>query len=135
MAKPAGTTFVTLTTYEHRPVFQISRLAELLIDTLLVYRREGRYKLHAFLVLPDRVHLMLTPQLSSLAEGVAFIQNGFSRRVGSRHTLWDVEHRERSVDSLRDLETLRTYLHQIPVRANLAPAAELYPYSSAHHIA
>jgi len=29
-------------------------------------------------------------------------------------------------------ETRRNYIHQNPVRANLAPTAELYPYSSAY---
>jgi hypothetical protein len=33
------------------------------------------------------------------------------------------------------LETVRHYLHQAPVRANLVPAPELYPYSSAHRLA
>ena len=34
--------------------------------------------------------------------------------------------------NIHDLELVRTYLHQIPVRAKLVSAPELYPYSSAY---
>jgi putative transposase len=127
--------FVTAATCERRPIFQISRVAELFIDTLLHYRTHGYYKLHAFLVMPEHVHLLLTPQSISLDRAIALIQTGFARRLASKHTLWESDFTAHPVRNQRDLETLRTYLHQTPVRANLTTTPELYPYSSAHRLA
>ena len=129
------TFFVTAATYERRPIFQISRVAEAFIDTLLYYRTHGCYKLHAFLVMPDHVHLLLTPQSISLDRAITLIQTGFAHRLASQHTLWEQGFTAHPVRNLRDLETLRTYLHQTPVRENLTPTPELYPYSSAHRLA
>ena len=57
-----GTFFVTTVTHNRRRLFQVSRNAELLLETLQHYRAQGLYKLHAFVVMPDHIHLLLTPQ-------------------------------------------------------------------------
>jgi putative transposase len=131
----AGMAFVTLTTHARRPIFQISRLAELLISTLLHYRIQGHYKLHAYLVLPDHVHLILTPRAMPLAHAVNLIQLGFAHRLDSKVPIWETTYAAYSIGSLRDLAIVRRYLHQVPVRAHLTPTAELYPYSSAYRTA
>lgn len=124
--------FVTIATRGRRPIFQISRFAELFIDTLLRFRAQGRYKLHAYLVMPDHVHLLLTPQSGLLDQAVALIQNGFTQRLGIEYFLWEPGFTAHPVQGIRSLEILRAYLHQTPVRAHIVPSAELYPYSSAH---
>jgi putative transposase len=129
----AGMAFVTLTTHGRRPVFQISRVAELFISTLFHYRVQGHYKLHAYLVLPDHVHLILTPHAMPLAHAVRLIQLGFVHRIDSKVPIWEPTYKAYSIRSLRDLSTVRSYLHQVPVRTHLTPTAELYPYSSAYH--
>jgi putative transposase len=131
-ASASGASFVTLATYEHRPIFQVSRLAELFIETLLDYRRSGYYKLHAYLVMPDHVHLLISPESLPLDQAVCLIQKGFAHRIGMKETLWQERFVAHSIRSLRDLETVRTYLHQTPVRVHLTSIPELYPYSSAH---
>jgi putative transposase len=128
-----GMSFVTIATRDRRPIFEIARVAELLIDTLLHYRTLGHYKLHAYVVMPDHLHLLLTPQAITLEHAVELIKNGFAYRLDTELPIWEYAFRSYSVASLHDLEIVRTYLHQLPVRANLAPAAELYPHSSAYH--
>jgi putative transposase len=137
MAVPAhtsrsGMAFVTLATRERRPIFQISRLAELFIDTLLQFRTRGHYKLHAFLVMPDRVHLLISPLSHPLDQTIALIQKAFAASLDTTHILWEPGFTAHPIRTLRNLETLRTYLHQTPVRDHLAATPELYPYSSAH---
>lgn len=56
-ARP-GTFFVTTATYNRRRLFQVEANASLLIETIQHYRREGNYKLHAFVVMPDHIHLL-----------------------------------------------------------------------------
>jgi len=121
-----------MATYEGRQFFQTSRLAELLIETLLEQRRRGDYKLHAYLVMPDHVHLVITPESHPLEEAVRLIQNGFAHRIGAKEPLWREGFVAHSIRNLRDLETVRTYLHQTPVRVHLTATAAQYPYSSAH---
>jgi len=134
-ATRTGASFVTIATYKRRPVFQVSRVAELFIDTLLHYRRLGHYKLHAYLVMPDHVHLLISPEALPLEQAITLIENGFAHRLASTQPLWESGIVAHPIRNLRDLETVRNYLHQTPVRANLTPTPELYPYSSAHRLA
>ena len=124
--------YVTTATHDRRPIFEISRVAELFIDTLLHYRTLGHYKLHAYVVMPDHVHLVLTPQSITLAQAVGLIKNGFSNRLDTQLPMWEDSFTAYSIANNHDLEVVRAYLHQLPVRANLAAAAELYPHSSAY---
>jgi putative transposase len=124
--------FVTTATHDRRPLFEITRVAELFIDTLLHYRTLGHYKLHAYVVMPDHIQLVLTPQSITLEQAVALIKNGFAYRLETDVPIWEDGFKAYSIANMHDLEVVRTYLHQLPVRANLAAAAELYPHSSAY---
>jgi putative transposase len=124
--------FVTTATQGRRPLFEISRVAELFIDTLLHYRIQGHYKLHAYVVMPDHVHLVITPQSITLDQAIGIIRNGFTHRLETDLPVWENAFTAYSIATISDLEVVRAYVHQLPVRANLAPAAELYPHSSAY---
>jgi putative transposase len=127
-----GMSYVTATTRDRRPIFEIARVAELFIDTLLHYRRQGHYKLHAYVVMPDHVHLVLTPQAMTLSQAIGLIKSGFSHRLDTQLPIWEDAFTAYSIANNHDLEVVRAYLHQLPVRAELAAAAELYPHSSAY---
>jgi putative transposase len=128
----AGMSFVTAATRDRRSIFEIARVAELMVDTLLHYRKLGHYKLHGYVVMPSQLHLLLTPQSIALAHAIELIRNGFAYRLDSELPVWEHGFTAYSVSNNHDLELVRTYLHQIPVRAKLAPAATLYPHSSAY---
>jgi putative transposase len=131
-ASRPGTFFVTTATYNRRRLFQVPANASLLIETLQHYRREGHYKLHAYVVMPDHAHFIVTPQGIALERAVGFIKGGFSHRLASKSPVWQrgfTDHRIRDAEEMR---VRRDYLHQNPVRANLVAAAELYPHSSAY---
>jgi putative transposase len=128
----AGVSYVTTATHDRRPIFDISRVASLFIETLLHYRTLGHYKLHAYVVMPDHVRLLLTPQSVNLDQAVALIKSGFAHRLETDLPVWEENFTAYSVANMHDLEVVRAYLHQLPVRAQLAPAAELYPHSSAY---
>jgi putative transposase len=77
-----GTYFVTSATFNRRRLFQIATNAELFLKTLQLYRHAGHYKLHAFVVMPDHIHLLLSPQGIALERVMAFIKGGFSHQLG-----------------------------------------------------
>ncbi len=128
--------FVTASTWGHRSLFQTDRMARLFVDTILHYRKEGKFSLHEFVVMPDHFHLLLSPASGvALERAVQFIKGGFSYRVrkelGSGVEVWErgyVDHRIRDVsDYMRHAE----YIRRNPVCAHLVAAAEEYLYSSA----
>lgn len=124
--------FVTIATRDRRPTFEISRVADLLVDALLHYRTLGHYKLHAYVVMPDHLHVILTPQSIALEHAIELIKNGFAYRLDTDLPVWEHGYTAYSVANMHDLETVRAYLHDLPVRAGLCPGAELYPHSSAY---
>jgi putative transposase len=81
-ARP-GTFFITSCTFNRLPFFQKPANAELFLETLQHYRRLGNYLLHDFVVMPDHVHLLLTPQRITLERTVQLVKGGFSHRVAS----------------------------------------------------
>jgi putative transposase len=127
----AGTYFVTSATFNRRRLFQVEANAELFLEVLQNYRRDGYYKLHAFVVMPDHIHLLLTPQGVPIERIVGLIKGGFSHRVTSKFPVWQrgfTDHRIRNKD---EFQTRREYIHQNPVRARMVEVAGLYLYSSA----
>jgi putative transposase len=127
-----GTYFVTSRTYNSRRIFQTTANAELFLDTLQHYRRAGHYKLHAFVVMPDHVHLLLTPLDVSLERAIGFIKGGFSHRLSSNFPVWQRGFTDRRMRDRKEFEIRCEYIHQNPVRAGLAGSAELYRFSSAY---
>jgi putative transposase len=137
MAKPprtatSGTFFITTITYNRRRLFQLPANADLFLETLQHYRAEGAYKLHAFVVMPDHVHLLLTPNAKTISQTMNLIKGGFSRRLASKFPVWQRGYADHLILDRDHFESRRAYIHQNPVRANLVTAAELYPYSSAY---
>ena len=127
-----GTYFITSRTYNSRHLFQVSANAELFLETLQHYRRSGHFKLHAFVVMPDHIHLLLTPLDVSLERAVGFVKGGFSHRLASKFPVWQRGFTDRRMRDREEFEIRREYIHQNSVRARLVESAELYRFSSAY---
>lgn len=96
------------------------------------YRVQGRFALHAFVVMPDHVHLLLTPAPEvSFEKALQFIRGGFSFRLHSREEVWERGHFDKRVPDLAAYETTLAYIHQNPVKGGLVASASGYAYSSA----
>jgi putative transposase len=130
-SSPTATYFVTSLTFERHRLFQVEAKTRMFLETLQYYRAEGRYKLHAFVVMPDHVHLLITPQEITIERAVGLIKGGFSHRVGSKLPVWQKSFNERRMRDAEEFIARREYIHQNPVRAHLVACAEDYPFSSA----
>ncbi len=76
-------------TAQRRRLFQVTSTAELLQKTILDYRAQGRFLLHAFVVMPDHFHVLITPAPNvSLEKAMQFIKGGFSFRLKSKLDVW-----------------------------------------------
>jgi putative transposase len=129
-----GTFFVSSATFNRRRLFQVAANSELFLETLQQYRREGHYKLHAFVVMPDHVHLLLTSQGITIERAIGLIKGGFSHRIGSKFPVWQRGFTDHRIRDRNDFEMRRNYIHQNPVRARIVELCESYPYSSAYRI-
>ena len=124
---------ITTSTWGRRALFQKERWAALLIDTLYHYRGAA-YLLHEFVVMPDHIHVLLTP-LVSLEKAAQFIKGGFSYRakkeLGWNMEVWQKGFQDHRIRDSGDYAAHLTYIWQNPVRKHLCQRPEEYPYSSA----
>jgi putative transposase len=128
-ARP-GTYFITTATHNRRRLFQVERNAALLLETIDHYRAD--YLLHAYVVMPDHLHLIVTPTDITLERTMQLIKGGFSHRLASKLAVWQrgfTDHRIRDAD---DYNIRRNYLHRNPVEARLCESPEGYSFSSAN---
>jgi putative transposase len=127
------TYFVTTTTANRRRLFQVEENANLVLDVLFTDRAKGRYALHAFVIMPDHLHAILTPSHNvSLEKAMQFIKGGFSFRLKSKLDVWTKSFNETQITSYEKLKSIRNYIEQNPVRAGLVISAHTYAYSSAN---
>ncbi|HVI08195.1 MAG TPA: transposase [Candidatus Binatia bacterium] len=128
------TYMITSLTWGRRSLFSRDAWAKLLIDTLYHYRGTA-YLLHEFVIMPDHIHVLLTPQ-TSLEKAVQFIKGGFSYRakkeLGSNMEIWQKRFSDHRIRDANDYGIHVTYIWQNPVRKRLCERAEEFLYSSAH---
>ena len=128
------TYMVTSTTWNRAGHFRNERWARLFIDTLYHYRGTA-YQLHEFVVMPDHIHVLITPS-ASLERAVQFIKGGFSFRakkeLNSNLEVWQEGFQDHRIRDARDYAEHVIYIHQNPVQAGYCQSAEEFPYSSAH---
>lgn len=78
-----GTYFITADCFQKKRMLQSDRSVRLLIDVLYHYRGQGKYLLHEFVVMPNHLHLLLTPDgETTLERAMQLIKGGFSFRAG-----------------------------------------------------
>jgi putative transposase len=127
------TYFITIVTANRRRLFQVEQNANLFIEVLLDQRAKNRLQLHAFVVMPDHAHLLLTPATNvSLEKAMQYIKGNFSFRLKSNVDVWERSYDSRRITDANDYTTHLVYTHQNPIRTNLVSEPSLYLYSSAN---
>jgi putative transposase len=125
------TFFVTTITRGRRSQFQVERNVLLLLDVFRSDRQKGSYLLHAFVVMPDHLHLLLTPAPSiSLEKSMQYIKGGFSFRLQCKGEFWQRSFTDHRIVNSKDYRNHLLYIVDNPGRAGLSASRELYPYSS-----
>jgi putative transposase len=87
------TFFMTSSISRKQSLLQSTRAATLLIDVLYHYRRQQKYLLHEFLVMPHHFHVLITVGTQMTVEKAApLIKGGFAfragRELGLRAPVW-----------------------------------------------
>lgn len=114
----------------------VENYARLFLKTLYGYRRQGKFELHAFVLMPDHVHLLVTPAADMTIERVMqFIKGGYSHAVGkeiSGREIWQKGFTDHRIRDAQDYAGHRLYIHQNPVMGRLVASATEYRYGSGY---
>jgi putative transposase len=127
LRQSVSTYAITISTHQSHSHFQLPANAELFIATLFRYRDTGKFKLHGFAIMPDHVHILITPSIDqNTSRCVQLIKGGYSfaAREQSPGEIWHPRHHEHRIRDTADHQAQLTYIANNPTLKNL----QAYPY-------
>ena len=131
--------FLTFCTHGRQVLSPGSR--NIVLETCL-FGNGKLFQLHAAVVMPDHVHLLLTPAIDeqgpiSIPEIMQAIKGTSAHRInkclGRKGRVWQDESFDHWVRNPAELEKMRAYIESNPVTAGLVARPEDWPWSSASH--
>ena len=130
------TYFVTTKAWQSTFLFQREETAQIIVAKMVEYRDKGNYLLHDFVLMPNHLHLILTPGPSaSLEKCMQLIKGGSSFEIhkmrGKKMEIWQSGFHESNLTSWTEYRKKRDYVVFNPVAAKLVEKPELWPYGSA----
>jgi len=133
---PGCTFFVTTKSSQSAALFQVHAAADIIVAKLQHYRDAGAYQLHAFVLMPNHLHVLLTPSSTTSVEKAMQLIKGASsheihKQLGARREIWQSGFHEATIRDAADYLSKIRYIHQNPVAAGLAPTPEDWAWGSA----
>jgi len=113
---------ITALTHQRRSIFTRTANADLMLELIFRQRSQDRYQLHAFAIMPDHIHLLLTPsQDLKLSRCIQYIKGGFSHAVRDqfKSEVWHSGHYEHRIRDAEDFENQKSYIARNPERRHL----------------
>ena len=94
----------------------------------------GKYRLHAWVVMPNHVHIVITPE-SPFSELMRWLKRTTARRsnqlLGRRGVaFWQDESYDHWIRTTAEFEKIVAYMEWNPVAAGLVEQTEQWPWSS-----
>jgi putative transposase len=131
----AGVYFVTTHTWQRRALFQKDAAAQVLLAQILSCRDRGFYDLHAFVIMPDHLHLLLTPaKNASLEKAIQMIKGSSAYRIRKEllysFPIWQPGFHDRWLRTAEEFQSRFDYIAKNPVFARLVESAPDYQFSS-----
>ena len=129
------TYFVTTKAFQSANAFQVHEVATIVVGKLLEYRDKGNYLLHEFVVMPNHLHVLLTPSdTATLERCMQLIKGGSSYEIhrvrGGRMPVWQSSFHDVRVKDWKDYGIKVDYIRFNPVTAKLVARPEEWPFSS-----
>lgn len=111
-----------------------AEIADLLVQSIKYGENLGRYHVHAFVVMPNHVHLLVTPYVTSrqwLGPLKGFTGHTANKLLGRTGAFWQDESYDHLIRNDRSFNQIQQYIVWNPVYAGLATAPDEFPWSSA----
>lgn len=110
---------ITISTFQQHRHFQRTANAELFIAILFQHRDKSRFQLHGFAVMPDHVHVLITPaEDQSTAKCIQFIKGGYSFAVRNQSPgeIWHSGYHDHRIRDADDFRNQLLYIANNPIR-------------------
>jgi REP element-mobilizing transposase RayT len=113
-----------------------ARIAKVVADTIIAAESERAfYELHAWVIMPNHVHLLITPE-SDLSKIMRWIKGSTARRANqilglTGQPFWQDETWDRWMRNTEEFRKTKRYIEFNPVTAGLVKEPSLWPWSSA----
>ncbi|HEY5381181.1 MAG TPA: transposase [Acidobacteriaceae bacterium] len=123
-AQQSNTYAISISTFLQHRHFQKPANADLFLKTLLRYRSYGKFHLHGFAIMPDHIHLLITPASDqSLPKCMQLIKGGYSFSASTiiRKEIWHSSYREHRIRDLSDYDNQLRYIANNPPAGRLPP--------------
>ena len=118
--------FVSTQTADRKPFFRHERWAKLMIATLDHYA-EKDFILHAYVVMPDHLHLLITPS-ETVEKSVQLIKGGFSfrakREFSWKGEIWQPGFTDHRIRDVEDWQRHLNYIRNNPIEARVSPKTQ-----------
>lgn len=123
-----------------QPIFTRAEEHEELLALLVQECRRASVALHAYVLMPNHFHLLLTPsEEGALSQALQAVGRTYVRRFNRAHdrsgTLWEGRYRSTVLQPERYALPCMAYFDLNPVRTGLVQSAADYPWSSHGHYA
>ena len=110
--------------------------AALLVARALHHFDDEHYRLFAWVVMPNHVHVLFEPlhehRVGSIVKSwKSFTAKAINRRKKTSGRFWAPDYFDRFIRDEAHFTSARFYIEQNPVKAGLAPSADAWPFSSA----
>ena len=118
-------------------LLRVPRAARIVEDALLHFDGD-RYRLHAWVVMPNHVHALCSPlpdhSLSAIVHSwKSFTANAINAALGRQGKLWQEDYFDRFIRDAEHYDRAVAYIGYNPVEAGLCTYKEDWPWGSAKH--
>jgi putative transposase len=86
---------------------------------LFQHRDKGRFELHGFVVMPDHIHVLITPAIDqSTSKCIQYIKGGYSFAVRQQSPgeIWHSGYHEHRIRDFQDFNNQLLYIQSNPTR-------------------
>jgi REP element-mobilizing transposase RayT len=109
-----------------------------LVQAALLFFDGRRYRLHAWVVMPNHVHALFTPlgesRLGSILHSwKSYTGSEANRMLGREGDFWQREYFDRYIRDDRHYDQSVEYIEDNPVKAKLSASPSDWPFTSARH--
>ena len=119
---------------ERREVFRDDADREDYLERISRYRERFGFRLYAYCLMPNHVHLAVEQGPASLSAFMHALQSSYTQSFNRRHGrvghLFQGRFKSFLVDCDRYLLALIRYIHENPVKAEIVRESHVYPWSS-----
>jgi len=125
----------TTVSFNREPLFADKNAASILMACLLFGKKEGWYYLLSFVIMPDHLHVIVTPNRKNITGIMKSIKGFSARKINELYdrngSIWQDGYFDYVLDREEIVLSKTRYIEDNPVRKGLVQCPEEYSFSSA----